>query len=123
MSPKITGEILGLRQSAPDAPVGFSQVWSLKTLWDSREDVLNQKYLELLDTTLENPEHSEVESPGTKPQYIKSLFNLEEEFRNLARYTGLVTEPLNKELLGFEKLSPLNLLEKFKKLFVKSLIS
>lgn len=118
-APNLTSNMLVVRQTNPEAPPSYNRVWSFKTTWDSRQDVLDHKYLELLDLEPE-VEAEPMETGSPKHQPAKVNINIEEEFRSMARFIGIAADPSDIELMEFTKLAPLNLVEDFKRIFVKN---
>jgi len=116
-SPNLNTELQTLKQSIPDVPASYCTNWSFKTPWDTREDVLAKKYLELLDHAQvgDNPQQPE----PAKPQNAKNAvtINVEEEYKSFARYLGIIAEDKNTELIQLSVLAPLALMEEFTGLF------
>ncbi len=115
-SPNLNTELQTLRQAVPDVPASYCTNWSFKTPWDTREDIVGKKYLELFEN-----DQTFVEPEQAKPQNAKNAvnINIEEEFKSFARYLGIVADKENAELIQLSILAPLSLLEEFTEIFVR----
>ena len=123
-TPKLTPALVNMLQTPPKSPVSYSFEWSFKSPWDQREDILNQKYLELLESTNGSQLlHSDSNDSAKEQAVSEHSFNVEEEYKNLAMYAGIIAEVSDLKLHELVKQTPLSLFQDFQNIFVNYYLS
>ena len=147
-SPKLNDALLNLSQIVPPNPSSFQREWSFTGFWDQFEEILIKRYIELLKRVDSYPDNVSNSNPFGSRAFHKEptaqgilgflnvgrLFfsdstdptkltdSLEEEHRNLTRFTGVVTDPNVPEVEKIVAEAPLVLMIRFKENFVSTLV-